>query len=76
MKKITYCKDCPLFNRKEKVCEVTFIHEGEYLELKVKPESRCAWEEWGMPIDEIKIFRDEKNIYVERPEFNLRELDE
>lgn len=73
MNKRTYCKDCPLFNRQDSVCDVTFIYQGEYLELKVTPNSRCTWEEWEMPIDEIKIFRDEKNIYVERPEFESDE---
>jgi hypothetical protein len=38
------CKNCKLYNAAEGVCGVTVLHEGEYLELKVRPHDHCWWE--------------------------------
>lgn len=38
------CKNCKLYNPDEGVCGVTVLHEGEYFELKVRPNDRCWWE--------------------------------
>lgn len=75
------CKNCKLYNQQEGTCGVTVIHEGQYLELKVKPNDRCWWnkmedelsmldgEETFIPINEITVRYDldNKNMKIETP---------
>lgn len=76
------CKNCKLYNPVEGVCGVTVMHEGEYLELKVRPSDRCWWErmeqelamidgeETPIPINEVRMQYDldNKKIKVEATE--------
>jgi len=82
------CKNCKLYNPEEGVCGVTVMHEGEYLELKVKPHDRCWWLRMGqelsmidgetteIPIQEIHIQYDLDNqkVKYEMPNDNPNPL--
>jgi len=75
------CKNCQLYNPTEGVCGVSVLHEGEYLELKVKPNDRCWWdrmeqelamldgEDVEIPIQQIRVQYDLDNqkVKVESP---------
>ncbi len=75
------CKNCKLYNPVESVCSVTVLHEGEYLELKVRPNDRCWWdkmaqelslldgEETFLPIEEVRVQYDldNKKVKIELP---------
>ncbi len=77
------CKNCRLYNPEEGVCGVTVMHEGEYLELKVRPNDRCWWEKMEqelatmdgedteIPIQQVRIQYDLDNqkVKVEAPMF-------
>ncbi len=82
MKKIRkICKNCKLYNPIDSVCSVTVLHEGEYLELKVRPNDRCWWEKMSqelslldgqdtfIPIEEVVIQYDldNKKVKIESP---------
>ncbi len=76
MKKIRkICKNCKLYNPEESTCSVSVIHEGEYLELKVKPNDRCWWLKMeqelfeAIPIQQVMVQYDldGKKIKVEAP---------
>lgn len=41
------CKYCKLYNKEEKTCEITIIHQGEYLEITAQPDDWCHWEKAG-----------------------------
>ena len=60
------CKNCGLYNRAEGICGVTVIKEGEYLEVSTNPEDRCLWEEMGVEVEQVRIWSDGKNGYIER----------
>ena len=80
-KKKKICKNCSLYNPNTSTCDVTVIHEGEYLELTVRPYDRCWWErmeqelatldgeETHLPIKFAKVQYDleNKKIHVETP---------
>ena len=38
------CKNCRLFNEKEKRCSVVILHEGERFNLPVDKEDKCFFE--------------------------------
>ena len=38
------CKNCRLYNEKEKICSVVIMFEGERYELPVLPYDNCHWE--------------------------------
>ncbi len=59
------CKNCKLYNEKESTCSVTIIHEGNYYELPVLPNSKCFWQEEDIPINLIRAWSDGKNSYIE-----------
>jgi hypothetical protein len=75
------CKNCKLYNAQESVCSVVVMHEGEYMELKVRPTDHCWWErmeqelamidgeETSIPINEVRIQYDldSKNRKIELP---------
>jgi hypothetical protein len=71
-----------MYNAEEGVCNVTVVHAGEYLELKVKPNDRCHWlkiehelsmldgEETTLPVQQvsIKYDLDGKKMRIETPQ--------
>lgn len=70
------CGNCLLFNKEDSVCSVNILVAAEYYELKVKPTDACHWEkiekelsaEFGeteIPIQQIRIWSDNKNGYIE-----------
>ena len=70
------CKNCALYNPKEKICTVNIMYHGEPFELKTKPEDSCHWERVGkeMGIDvlsqikEIRVWREGSQDYIELPD--------
>jgi len=61
------CKDCKLYNAKEKVCSVSIIHNGEYFELKTEPKDVCMWDKMGINVQRMRSWHDDKNGYLEIP---------
>jgi hypothetical protein len=73
------CNNCQLFNPVDNVCGVTVIYGGEYLELMVKPTDRCHWErverelsrefseETLIQINQVRMWSNEKQSFIERP---------
>lgn len=59
------CKNCKLYNKKESVCTVTIVHEGEYYELPVKPNDPCIWEKEGIAVETMKAWSDGENGFIE-----------
>lgn len=72
------CKDCFLYNKKESVCSVSILYEGEKYEMPVKEYDYCFWEtieeeseklnpneEGSIEIKQIRIWSDGKNGYIE-----------
>lgn len=68
MEKQLICRDCALFDKTESVCRVTILRDGEYYEITTRSEDRCHWEEAGIPIQEVKVWSDGENGYVQMPE--------
>ena len=83
------CKNCKLYNPEEGVCGVTVVREGEYFELKVRPNDHCWWEKMeqelsmmdgedtDIPIQQVHVQYDldGKNTKVSSPIApNLNEL--
>lgn len=62
------CKNCGLFDPKSNTCGVTVIQGGEYYEITTKPDDPCVWEEIGVEVNQIRIWSDGKNGYVEQAE--------
>lgn len=59
------CKKCKLFNDKENVCSVVVVKDGEKFELKTHPNNECFWEKNNIEVQEIKIWSDGKDGYIE-----------
>lgn len=67
-KKIEHiCKNCRLFNSKDNICGVTIVREGEFYELQVLPTDKCAWEQWDIDIQQVRMWSDGKNGFIEAP---------
>ncbi len=70
------CKNCILYNPKERVCGVTVLQEGEELELMTRPDDKCHWERVGLEINfdmigeikEVKVWSDDTQGYIQYPE--------
>ena len=70
------CKNCGLYDPQEGVCGVTVIHEGQYLELRVRETDRCWWdrmeqelsaaegEDVELPVREVRVQYDLDNRKV------------
>jgi hypothetical protein len=65
------CKNCKLYDKKEGVCTVTVVRDGEKFELPTRPNDECFWEKNGVEIQEIKVWSDGKNGYVKTTDPNL-----
>jgi hypothetical protein len=65
------CKNCKLYNPVEGVCGVTVLHEGEYLELKVKPNDRCWWEKMEHELTMMDGDETEVSIQQIRVQYDL-----
>lgn len=64
-KKQLKCKNCSLYNKKEGVCSVVIMHDGQKWEMKTKPNDNCAWIEHGIDIQGVRAWSDGENGYIE-----------
>jgi hypothetical protein len=71
MKKKLICKKCKLYDKKEQVCTVTVIQNGEKFELQTQPNDECFWEKNGLEINEIKIWSNGKDGFIKTTDPNL-----
>lgn len=71
MNKILKCKDCKLYNSKDKVCTVVIISDGERFELPTLPNNECMWIKSGVDVHEIRVWSDGENGYVQTTDPNL-----
>lgn len=67
------CRNCRLYNERDKVCEVTVVVNGEHYELPVLPNDNCHWERLDEEIQHE--LHSELNSQVE-PYFKAKLLDE
>lgn len=51
------CGECLLYNKEEGLCGVTVLHQGEYVQIGVKPTDRCHWQELGIEVQELRYKR-------------------
>jgi hypothetical protein len=49
------CGNCPLYNKKEKTCEVSVVHRGVVLELMCEAADECYWIKNDIAISQIKV---------------------
>jgi len=61
------CKFCELYHPQEKVCDITIILEGEYMELETEPNDHCHWERVNEEMG-INIFEQVKKS----PKFKIK----
>lgn len=54
------CGKCLLYVKEEGMCGVTVLHQGEYLQIGVKPEDKCHWQALGIEVQELKMSGDKK----------------
>lgn len=78
------CKNCLLYDSQEKVCKVSVLINGETYELPVDPYDSCHWlnleeesskfkpDESLIEIQQIRIWSDGKNGYIESPNTDPR----
>jgi hypothetical protein len=61
------CKNCLLFNRKNKICQVTFIIDGEDYVISTNPEDDCHIESNGLIEDlkTLKVWSDGSDGYIQ-----------
>lgn len=61
------CKNCKLFDPKEKTCQVVVVMDGEHYELPTEPENECFWVKNGLvdDIKQLKAWSDGENGYIE-----------
>lgn len=45
MSKEPFCKNCLLFDKKEKLCQVIILMEGEKYNLPTEPENKCYFDD-------------------------------
>lgn len=61
------CRNCSLYSKDHSVCGVTILNEGEHYEITTKPNDECVWEEMGIQVNQIRVWSDGKNGYIEYP---------
>lgn len=73
MKKKLHCRDCKLYNKKQKYCTVIVLLDGEKINLPTDPGDACVFEEEYSYIDEngeTQVWKPEVNeikIWCENP---------
>lgn len=70
-KKPLICKNCKLYNIKDKICTVTVVKDNEKFELSTQPNDVCIWEQNGIDVHEIRIWSDGKNGFIRTTDPNL-----
>lgn len=61
-KKSQCCNNCFLYNKKEKICEVNILHEGEKYNLQiVDPTKLCHFIENNITIDWARLWEEKNN---------------
>lgn len=48
------CGNCLLFDRKNEVCKVAILVEGETLNMPVSAKDRCHMDELGIPVEQVR----------------------
>lgn len=65
------CNNCLLFNKKESVCLVNVLINGEKYELPVNPNDECHWERIDKEID-----KEVKTLSANNTYFKAKLMDE
>jgi hypothetical protein len=63
------CQNCSLYSKEHSTCGVTIIQDGELHEITTKPDDECVWEEMGIQVNQIRVWSDGKNGYIEYPSY-------
>lgn len=66
------CKNCILFNNKNKECKISILMDGKEQNMPVDPEDFCHFEELGIEVEQVRWFEDmdgdKKVVKIEYPE--------
>lgn len=68
MNKEKKCKYCSIYNKDDSTCGVNIYKEGESYEMVVSPDDLCIWDELDIEVQQIRIWKDENNKYIEYPD--------
>lgn len=68
MNKDKICRNCSIYNKEDSTCGVNIYKDGEAYEMTVKPEEQCIWDELQIEVNQIRIWKDDKNKYIEYPD--------
>ena len=70
-KEILICKNCKLYDSEAKTRLVTILRDNEKFELHTEPNDKCIWEANGIEVQEIRVWSDGKNGYVQTTDSSL-----
>jgi len=59
------CENCSLYIKRNSTCGVNVLEDGEQYQLEVNAKDKCFWMELGIEINQIRIWTDGKNGYIE-----------
>lgn len=62
------CKNCLLYDHSRKQCKVAILVEGKEYHMPVNLNDRCHMDELGIPVEQVRWFKEEKQMKIEYPE--------
>ncbi len=54
------CKNCLLFDRKNELCKVAVLIEGQEYHMPVFANDRCHLDELGIPVQQVRWYVEDK----------------
>lgn len=81
-----FCKNCLLFDKKNSLCRVIILHEGERYNLPVDAEDSCFFENEFIAVDslgkeekfkvdvqQLRMWEEDKKVKIEYPDPNKKD---